>query len=66
MAMLLLFTASVTPFEVAFLETNLDPLFAINRVVDLLFLLVRARAFLFFVVLCSSLTLSVGLLRTWL
>ena len=41
MAMLLLFTASVTPFEVAFLETEVNFLFFLNRLVDLLFFLVR-------------------------
>ena len=37
--MFLLFTAIVTPFEVAFIQTNLtNPLFWINRVVDLFFI----------------------------
>jgi hypothetical protein len=35
----LIFTASVTPFEVALLDTQLDGLFFINCVVDLLFIL---------------------------
>ena len=42
--LLLLFTALVTPVEVAFLTTALNPLFFINRVVDLSFLVVRIRA----------------------
>lgn len=41
MAILLLFTASVTPFEVAFLETEVNFLFFLNRLVDMLFFLVR-------------------------
>ncbi|KAK3283702.1 hypothetical protein CYMTET_8615 [Cymbomonas tetramitiformis] len=36
---LLVFTAIVTPFEVGFLETNIGPLFVINRYVDLCFFL---------------------------
>jgi potassium voltage-gated channel Eag-related subfamily H protein 7 len=36
--MLLGFTALVTPFEIAFLETSIDGLFFVNRVVDLGFL----------------------------
>jgi hypothetical protein len=39
----LVFTALVTPVEVAFLETNLNLLFALNRVVDLIFIMVCAR-----------------------
>lgn len=39
MAILLLFTASVTPFEVAFLETEVNFLFFLNRLVDMLFFL---------------------------
>ena len=35
---LLLFTAVVTPYETAFLETKFNFLFVLNRVVDLLFL----------------------------
>lgn len=35
---LLLFTAVVTPFEVGFLTTEINTLFFINRIVDLLFL----------------------------
>jgi len=34
----LLFTAVVTPFEVAFIETHFNALFMINRMVDLLFI----------------------------
>eukprot|EP00939_MAST-03C_sp_MAST-3C-sp1_P000227 g227.t1 len=34
MAVLLVYTALVTPYEVGFLETRIDILFAINRVVD--------------------------------
>ena len=41
--LLLLFTAVVTPVEVAFLTTGLNPLFFINRVVDASFLVVRHR-----------------------
>ncbi len=37
----LVFTATVTPFEVAFLSTSLNALFFLNRVVDLVFLVVR-------------------------
>ena len=37
MLALLLFTASVTPYEVAFLQPQFDFLFAINRLVDLAF-----------------------------
>jgi hypothetical protein len=33
----LVFTATVTPYEVAFVETKIDAMFAINRLVDLLF-----------------------------
>ena len=33
-ALLLLFTALFTPFEIAFLETELDAFFFINRIVD--------------------------------
>ena len=33
----LLFTATVTPYEVALLEVHFDPLFVINRVVDSIF-----------------------------
>jgi hypothetical protein len=44
MVVLLVFTATVTPYEVGFLETNLDTqsglvLFAINRIVDFGFIL---------------------------
>lgn len=38
MIVLLIFTATVTPFEVAFLEPSWDALFFINRVVDAMFL----------------------------
>ena len=38
MVVLLLFTAVVTPYETAFLETKFNFLFVLNRVVDLLFL----------------------------
>jgi hypothetical protein len=38
MMVLLLFTALVTPFEVSFLETNLDGMFVINRLVDVGFI----------------------------
>ena len=41
--LLLLYTAIVTPVEVAFLTTSLDALFVFNRVVDVSFLVVRAR-----------------------
>jgi hypothetical protein len=33
----LVFTATVTPYEVAFVETKIGAMFAINRLVDLLF-----------------------------
>ena len=33
----LLFTAAVTPYEVAFLETEWNALFWLNRLIDLLF-----------------------------
>ncbi len=39
--LLLLFTATVTPFEVAFLETSLNGLFVVNRVVDVSFIIVK-------------------------
>jgi potassium voltage-gated channel Eag-related subfamily H protein 7 len=39
MLLLLLFTATVTPYEVAFLETKLNNLFVVNRLVDCGFLL---------------------------
>jgi potassium voltage-gated channel Eag-related subfamily H protein 7 len=38
MMMLLVFTAFVTPFEVAFLSTEVNALFWINRFIDMLFL----------------------------
>mmetsp|Transcript_15603 Transcript_15603/g.51245 ORF Transcript_15603/g.51245 Transcript_15603/m.51245 type:complete len:797 (-) Transcript_15603:107-2497(-) len=38
MVILLLFTSSVTPYEVSFLATRLDALFFINRLVDMCFL----------------------------
>jgi hypothetical protein len=38
MLLLLLFTATITPFEVSFLETKINPLFAVNRIVDCGFL----------------------------
>ena len=38
----LIFTALVTPVEVAFLKTQIDTLFFINRVIDLIFVVVRA------------------------
>ena len=41
--LLLVYTAIVTPVEVAFLTTSLDALFVFNRVVDLSFLVVRAH-----------------------
>ena len=39
---MLLFTAIVTPYEVAFLSTSFDGLFIMNRVVDLSFIIVRS------------------------
>eukprot|EP00232_Nephroselmis_pyriformis_P016719 CAMPEP_0182877634 /NCGR_PEP_ID=MMETSP0034_2-20130328/14867_1 /TAXON_ID=156128 /ORGANISM="Nephroselmis pyriformis, Strain CCMP717" /LENGTH=777 /DNA_ID=CAMNT_0025010485 /DNA_START=163 /DNA_END=2493 /DNA_ORIENTATION=- len=36
--LLLIYTAVVTPYDVAFLETSVDPLFFINRIVDVSFL----------------------------
>ena len=38
----LLFTAVVTPVEVAFVSTSLNPLFVINRIVDVVFTIVSA------------------------
>jgi hypothetical protein len=38
----LLFTAVVTPVEVAFLATALNGLFVLNRLVDMIFIVVRA------------------------
>ncbi len=38
-----LFTATVTPFEVAFLKTAINALFVLNRIIDFIFLIVRAR-----------------------
>jgi hypothetical protein len=40
----LLFTATVTPVEVAFLDTSFNTLYFINRVVDVIFLVVRVSA----------------------
>ena len=37
MVLLLFFTAIVTPFEVAYLETKVNALFVLNRAIDLLF-----------------------------
>lgn len=37
----LLFTATVTPFEVAFLRTSVNTIFFVNRAVDCVFLVVR-------------------------
>jgi hypothetical protein len=37
LALALLFTAGVTPFEIAFLKTKLDSLFFTNRMVDIVF-----------------------------
>lgn len=36
----LIFTAIVAPFEVAFLKTNVDGLFFVNRFVDAVFVIV--------------------------
>jgi hypothetical protein len=33
-AVLLLFTTTITPFEIAYLEMSIGPLFCINRLVD--------------------------------
>jgi potassium voltage-gated channel Eag-related subfamily H protein 7 len=44
-ALLLVFTAIVTPFEVAFLEMKIDGLFWVNRVVDLCFMMDMLLAF---------------------
>jgi hypothetical protein len=38
---LLMYTATVTPVEVAFLSTKLDGLFILNRIIDCAFLVVR-------------------------
>lgn len=46
MALLLLFTAVVTPFETAFLETSVNALFILNRLVDFLFFVDMAVNFL--------------------
>lgn len=44
-----MFVALVTPFEVAFVEetNNIDGLFITNRLVDLIFLIVRAVVLLY-------------------
>ena len=43
MALTLVYTATVTPFDVAVVKTSMgDPLFWCNRVVDFLFLVVRS------------------------
>ena len=39
MAMALIFTAAVTPYEVALFEGGVDSLFVINRIIDILFVL---------------------------
>ncbi len=39
----LLFTAVVAPLEVAFMETRLNALFVLNRLIDIVFILVRGR-----------------------
>jgi potassium voltage-gated channel Eag-related subfamily H protein 7 len=41
----LLFTAVITPFEVAFLDTKLDVLFIINRVIDCVFICDMGKEF---------------------
>jgi len=41
MLLLLLFTALITPYEVAFMATHLNFLFIVNKLVDVLFLKVR-------------------------
>jgi hypothetical protein len=38
LAVLLLFTCCITPFEIAYLESGINPLFVINRIVDVGFL----------------------------
>jgi hypothetical protein len=43
MVLALMFTATVTPFEVAFLSTDFNTMFLVNRFVDLIFLIVRAH-----------------------
>jgi potassium voltage-gated channel Eag-related subfamily H protein 7 len=44
-AVLLIYTAYVTPYEVAFLTTKFDPMFVINQVVNLSFLLDMVKTF---------------------
>jgi hypothetical protein len=41
----LLFTAVVTPFEVAFLETEINVLFIVNRLIDLIFIFDMVKEF---------------------
>ncbi len=41
----LVFTAVVTPVEVAFLSTKVNGLFVVNRIVDAVFVVVSAVAF---------------------
>lgn len=43
MLILLLFTATLTPFEVALLKIELNTLFVVNRLVDILFITVRTQ-----------------------
>lgn len=43
MLVLLLFTATLTPFEVALLKIELNTLFVVNRLVDILFITVRTQ-----------------------
>jgi hypothetical protein len=45
MILALLFTATVTPYEVAFVDTKIDAVFYVNRFVDLLFLMDMAIQF---------------------
>jgi hypothetical protein len=49
MILALLFTATVTPYEVAFVDTKIDAVFYVNRFVDLLFLMdIAIQFFLMF------------------
>eukprot|EP00937_MAST-01D_sp_MAST-1D-sp2_P005892 g5892.t1 len=45
MVVCLIFCALVTPYEVAFLKTSLNPLFVVNRIIDLLFVLDMVKSF---------------------
>ena len=57
----LLFTATVTPYEVALLETELDALFFVNRLVDLVF--VSDMVMNFFLMYRENAELGGGMVR---